>query len=163
MRRLLFLTAVAFATVAAAQVTQLRSSGAASSSAYEKWLNEDVTYIIAPQERATFLQLQTNEEREHFVEQFWSRRDPDPTASHNRFKEEHYRRLAYANEHFASDVAGWKTDRGRTYIVYGPPKSIETSPRAVGRHASQLWRYTDRSVRFVDSCDCGGYIFDPLK
>ena len=92
---------------------------------YRKWLNEDVTYIITDEERATFKRLQTDEEREQFIESFWLRRDPTPDTVENEFKEEHYRRIAYANERFASGIPGWKTDRGRIYITYGPPDEIE--------------------------------------
>jgi GWxTD domain-containing protein len=97
-------------------------------SPYKKWLNEDVVYIITPEERQAFLRLQTNEEREQFIEQFWLRRDPTPDTPENEFKEEHYRRIAYANEHFASGLPGWKTDRGRIYIAWGPPDEIESHP-----------------------------------
>src|ERR1019366_7965670 len=80
---------------------------------YRKWLNEDVAYIISDEERTAFKRLQTDEEREQFIEQFWLRRDPTPDTVENEFKEEHYRRIAYTNEHFASGIPGWKTDRGR--------------------------------------------------
>jgi GWxTD domain-containing protein len=93
---------------------------------YKKWLNEDVVYIISDTERRAFLQLQTNEERENFIEEFWQRRSPDPDSVDNPVKEEHYRRIAYANEHFASGVAGWRTDRGRIYIMYGKPDTLES-------------------------------------
>ncbi len=93
---------------------------------YKKWLSEDVTYIITDAERKAFLQLQTNEEREQFIEEFWQRRNPDPDSVDNPIKEEHYRRIAYANEHFASGVAGWRTDRGRIYIMYGKPDDLES-------------------------------------
>jgi GWxTD domain-containing protein len=92
---------------------------------YRKWLNEDVAYIISTDERAAFKNLQTDEEREQFIEQFWLRRDPTPDTIENEFKEEHYRRIAYANERFASGIQGWKTDRGRIYITFGPPDEIE--------------------------------------
>jgi GWxTD domain-containing protein len=95
---------------------------------YKQWLNEDVIYIIAPEERSAFLQLETNEEREQFIEQFWLRRSGNPDLPDNDFKEEHYRRIAYANEHYASGIPGWKTDRGHMYIVWGPPDEIETHP-----------------------------------
>jgi len=95
---------------------------------YKKWLEEDVTYIITDAERQTFLQLQTNEEREQFIEQFWLRRNPTPDTPENEFKEEHYRRIAYANEHFASGKPGWMTDRGRIYIIWGKPDEIEAHP-----------------------------------
>jgi len=95
---------------------------------YRSWLNEDVLYIITPEERSAFLQLETNEEREQFIEQFWLRRSSNPDLPDNDFKEEHYRRIAYANEHFASGIPGWKTDRGRIYIIWGPPDEIEAHP-----------------------------------
>jgi GWxTD domain-containing protein len=93
---------------------------------YKKWLNEDVTFIITDTERRAFLALQTNEEREQFIEEFWQRRNPDPDSVDNPVKEEHYRRIAYANEHFASGIAGWRTDRGRIYIMYGKPDTLES-------------------------------------
>jgi len=95
---------------------------------YKQWLNEDVVYIISPEERQAFLQLATNEEREQFIEQFWLRRSANPDLPDNDFKEEHYRRIAYANEHFASGIPGWKTDRGRMYIMWGAPDEIESHP-----------------------------------
>ena len=96
--------------------------------AYRQWLTEDVTYIITPEERNAFLQLDTNEEREQFIEQFWLRRSSNPDLPDNDFKEEHYRRIAYANEHYASGIPGWKTDRGRMYIMWGPPDEIDSHP-----------------------------------
>src|SRR5271169_4112282 len=73
---------------------------------YKKWLEEEVPYIISDEERSAFLQLQTNEEREQFIEAFWQRRDPTPDTVENEFKEEHYRRIAYANERFSSGIPG---------------------------------------------------------
>ena len=96
--------------------------------AYKQWLSEDVVYIITPEERNAFLQLSTNEEREQFIEQFWLRRSSNPDLPDNDFKEEHYRRIAYANEHYASGIPGWKTDRGRMYIMWGPPDEVESHP-----------------------------------
>lgn len=93
---------------------------------YLKWLQEDVRYIITPEEREVFLSLTTPEEKERFIEQFWFRRDPDPTTAINEFKEEHYRRIAYANDHFDEGKAGWLTDRGRIYILHGPPDEVES-------------------------------------
>jgi GWxTD domain-containing protein len=95
---------------------------------YKQWLNEDVIYIISPEERQAFLQLDTNEEREQFIEQFWLRRSSNPDLPDNDFKEEHYRRIAYANEHFASGIPGWKADRGRMYIMWGPADEVESHP-----------------------------------
>lgn len=95
---------------------------------YRQWLNEDVIYIISPEEHQAFLQLETNEEREQFIEQFWLRRSSNPDLPDNDFKEEHYRRIAYANEHYASGIPGWKTDRGRMYIMWGPADEVESHP-----------------------------------
>ncbi len=95
---------------------------------YRQWLNEDVIYIISPEERNAFLQLDTNEEREQFIEQFWLRRSSNPDLPDNDFKEEHYRRIAFANEHYASGIPGWKTDRGRMYIMWGPADEIDSHP-----------------------------------
>src|ERR1700731_3222474 len=95
---------------------------------YKQWLSEDVIYIISPEERQAFLQLDTNEEREQFIEQFWLRRSSNPDLPDNDFKEEHYRRIAYANEHYASGIPGWKTDRGRMYIMWGPADEIDSHP-----------------------------------
>jgi GWxTD domain-containing protein len=97
-------------------------------SQYKKWLTEDVVYIITPEERSAFLHFSTNEEREQFIEAFWARRNPDPDSPENTFKEEHYRRIAYANEHYASGIPGWKTDRGRIYIMWGPPDETDSHP-----------------------------------
>jgi GWxTD domain-containing protein len=146
-------------------------------SQYKKWLNEDVIYIITPEERSAFVHLQTNEEREQFIEQFWQRRNPDPDSADNTFKEEHYRRIAYTNEHFASGIPGWKTDRGRIYIMWGPPDEIESHPSggSYDRPASEGggntstfpfedWRYrylegigNDVMLEFVDPTMTGEY------
>ncbi len=97
-------------------------------SPYKKWIEEDVAYIITDEERQTWKRLQTDEEREQFIEQFWLRRDPTPDTVENEFKEEHYRRIQYANDNFASGIPGWKTDRGRIYIMFGPPDDREEHP-----------------------------------
>ncbi len=135
---------------------------------YNKWLTEDVAYIITDQERAAFKRLATDEEREHFIEQFWLRRDPTPGTPRNEFKEEHYRRIAYANQHYpaaAAGIPGWKTDRGRVYIIYGPPDEIETHPAGGAvTHPFEQWRYrfiegmgTNIIIEFVDSTGLGEY------
>src|ERR1039458_4640459 len=98
------------------------------SKTYKKWLNEDVVWIITDEERAAFKQLSNDEERDNFIEAFWQRRDPTPDTEENEYKEEHYRRIAYANEHFPAGIPGWKTDRGRIYIMYGPPDENDTHP-----------------------------------
>jgi len=96
--------------------------------AYKDWLDKDVTYIITDEERKAFKKLATDDERERFIEEFWRRRDPDPDTDENEFKEEYYERIAYANEHFASGIPGWKSDRGRIWIMYGKPDGRETHP-----------------------------------
>ncbi|HEU4597082.1 MAG TPA: GWxTD domain-containing protein [Pyrinomonadaceae bacterium] len=95
---------------------------------FQKWLNEDVIFIVTEEERRAYKKLRTDEEREQFIEGFWRRRDPDPDTEINEYLEEHYERIAYANQHFASGIPGWKTDRGRIYIMYGPPNEKETHP-----------------------------------
>jgi len=95
---------------------------------YKKWVDEDVLYIITEDEKATFKALRNDEERENFIDQFWIRRNPNQRAGFNTFREEHYRRIAYANQHFSSGTDGWRTDRGRIYIMYGPPDQRETHP-----------------------------------
>ncbi len=96
--------------------------------AYKNWLEKDTAYIITSEEKKAFKQLQTDEERENFIENFWRRRDPDPDTEENEYREEYYERIAYANERFASGIPGWKTDRGRIYITFGKPDSIESHP-----------------------------------
>src|ERR1700761_4600578 len=98
------------------------------SKTYKKWLDEDVVYIITDEEKSAFKQLSNDEERDQFIEAFWQRRDPTPDTEENEFKEEHYRRIAYANEHYAAGIPGWKTDRGHMYIVFGPPDEIDSHP-----------------------------------
>ena len=96
--------------------------------AYKKWINNDVAYIITDEEKKAFKALVTDEERENFIENFWRRRDPNPDTEENEYREEYYERIAYANEHYASGIPGWKTDRGRTYIAWGKPDSVESHP-----------------------------------
>lgn len=98
------------------------------SQTYKRWLNEDVVYIITPEELTAFKQLSNDEERDQFIEQFWQRRDPTPDTPENEYREEHYRRIAEANEKFPAGIPGWKTDRGRIYIIWGPPDEIERHP-----------------------------------
>ena len=111
-----------------AQKKKIRKTLKELDTPYKQWLNEDVVYIISPEERNAFGQLATNEEREQFIEQFWLRRSSNPDLPDNEFKEEHYRRIAYANEHYASGIPGWRTDRGHMYIVWGPPDEIDSHP-----------------------------------
>lgn len=140
--------------------------------AYKNWLDEDVRWIMTARERDDFLALTSDQARDKFVVEFWERRNPTPGTKENAFKEEHYRRLAFANDHFAADLPGWKTDRGRIYIVYGPPDSIDA--RRIVDHAQALERNSDRpyqvwhynhikgigdnqNIKFVDVCSCGDY------
>lgn len=95
---------------------------------YKDWIKKDVAYIITSEEKKAFNQLKTDEERENFIENFWRRRDPNPDTEENEFREEYYERIAYANEHFASGIPGWMTDRGRIYITWGKPDSVEAHP-----------------------------------
>ena len=144
---------------------------------YKKWLDEDVVYIITDEERAAFKQLSNDEERDNFIEAFWQRRDPTPDTEENEFKEEHYQRIAYANEHYAAGVPGWKTDRGRIYIVFGKPDEIESHPSGgtyerpmeegggeTSTFPFEQWRYRyiegigqEVIIEFVDTCMCGEY------
>lgn len=139
---------------------------------YQKWLKQDVRWIITDQERKDFLHLTTDSARDKFVVDFWEHRNPTPGSKTNAFKEEHYRRLAFANEHFAAGVPGWKTDRGRIYIIYGPPDRIEAAPvpefakGIVDKHSRpyQIWHYNhmkgigdSQDIKFVDVCSCGDY------
>src|SRR5271155_3952 len=146
-------------------------------SQYKQWLNEDGIYIISPEERNAFLQLDTNEEREQFIEQFWLRRSSNPDLPENDFKEEHYRRIAYANEHYASGIPGWKTDRGKMYIIWGAPDEIESHPTggtydrpmnegggSTSTYPWETWRYRymegigeDITWEFVDPTSTGEY------
>ncbi len=144
---------------------------------YRKWLSEDVTYIITDEERTAFKHLNTDEEREQFIEQFWLRRDPTPDTAENEFKEEHYRRIAYSNERYASGIPGWKADRGRIYITFGPPDEIESHPSggsyerpseegggSTSTYPFEQWRYrwiegigSDIIIEFVDTTMTGEY------
>ncbi len=110
-------------------ITTVKASGKEMETPYSKWLSEEVPYIITATERAAFKKLSTDDEREAFIENFWERRNPHPGSPQNEFKEEYYRRIAYANEHYASRIPGWRTDRGRIYIMYGSPDVIESHPR----------------------------------
>src|SRR6266436_1266457 len=100
--------------------------------AYKDWLDKDVAYIITDDERKAFKKLETDDERERFIEEFWRRRDPDPDTDENEFREEYYERIAYANEHYTSGIPGWKTDRGRIYITWGKPDEVESHPSGGG-------------------------------
>jgi GWxTD domain-containing protein len=144
---------------------------------YTKWLKQDVIYIITEQEREIFEKLSNLAEKEAFIEQFWRRRDPEPRTPNNEFKEEHYRRIAYANERFAAGWPGWMTDRGKVYIIHGPPNEIEEYPSGgtyerplhegggtTATYPFEIWRYNhiegfERIVelQFVDRDSSGEY------
>jgi GWxTD domain-containing protein len=128
---------------------------------YKKWLNEDVVYIITDQERSDFKNLATDKQRDDFITQFWERRNPTSGSLENTFKEENYRRIAYSNEHFAAAIPGWKTDRGRIYIIYGPPNSVESHTDA--SPPIQIWHYallegsSNVALTFTDKSGAGDY------
>ncbi len=138
---------------------------------YRQWLREDVVWIITPEERKAFLQLGADEERDEFMHQFWERRNPTPGSADNKAKDEHYRRIKYANQHFGTaNDPGWRTDRGRVWIVYGPPDEIESHPdsSATGlTKPTEFWRYhlirehgverKNVDMNFVDASGHGDY------
>jgi GWxTD domain-containing protein len=147
--------------------------------AYKTWLEQDVSYIISDEERKAFKNLSNDEEREAFIEQFWLRRNPNPDSPENDFREEHYRRIAYANEHYAAGKPGWKTDRGHIYISFGKPDSIDSHPSGgsyqrpidegggeTSTFPFETWHYRylegvgeNIDLEFVDTCQCGDYHF----
>lgn len=146
-------------------------------SAYKKWISEEVPYIITDEEKKSFKNLSTDDEREQFIESFWERRNPNPGSPENEFKEEYYRRIAYANEHYASGIPGWKTDRGRIYIMYGPADETDSHPSGgtyerpqeegggeTSTYPFETWRYryidgigTNIILEFVDPTMTGEY------
>lgn len=147
--------------------------------AYKTWLDQDVAYIITDEERKAFKSLSNDEERDAFIEQFWRRRNPNPDSPDNEFREEHYRRIQYANDHYAAGKPGWKTDRGRIYIMWGAPDSIESHPSGgayqrpieegggeTSTFPFEVWHYRylegvgdNIDIEFVDTCQCGDYHF----
>jgi GWxTD domain-containing protein len=185
--------ALCVGTLAGAQTnpdnqTSMKSSGVShpTDAQYQHWVDEDVLWIIGPQERAAFLRLSNDEERDEFIRQFWQRRSAGAPGGDN-VRAEHYRRLAYANQHFAAGIPGWKTDRGRIYIMYGPPNSIEAHPVGVAS-PYEVWHYReikefgpaehvpgtlnykttivtrkDVDMKFVDVCHCGEFQLQPVQ
>ena len=147
--------------------------------AFKTWLDQDVTYIISDEERKAFKSLGNDEEREAFIEQFWLRRNPNPDSPDNEFREEHYRRIQYANDHYAAGKPGWRTDRGHIYISFGPPDSVESHPSGgsynrpidegggeTSTFPFEVWHYRylegvgdNIDIEFVDTCQCGDYHF----
>lgn len=144
---------------------------------YKKWVDEDVRWIITDTELQAFKNLGNDEERDQFIENFWLRRNPNPDSPENEYREEHYARIAYANEHFAAGKPGWKTDRGHIYIAYGKPDSIESHPSggnyerpmdegggSTSTFPFEIWHYRylegigdNVDIEFVDTCMCGDY------
>lgn len=144
---------------------------------YKTWLNQDVPWIITPEEEKAFKALSNDEERDQFIEQFWQRRNPNPDSPDNEFRDEHYARIAYANEHFAAGKPGWMTDRGHIYIAYGKPDSIDSHPSGgqyerpmdegggeTSTFPFEVWHYRyiagigdNIDIEFVDTCMCGDY------
>jgi GWxTD domain-containing protein len=177
-RLLVSMLAVTLCTGSAWSQSKVARKEAAASSYYQKWLEEDVYWIVTEEERDVFIKLKTDEEREAFIEQFWNRRNPDPSSADNEFKIEHYRRIMYANEKFTAGISGWKTDRGMIYIKFGPPDRLQSWP-AGGPYARERkegggftsifpierWEYRhidgvgdDVELEFVD--DKGGGLYE---
>ncbi len=174
----LVLFSLLLASIPCARGAQGRSSqDREAEDRYKKWLSEDVIYIISDEEKTVFKKLTTSEEKDQFIEQFWLRRDPDSRTPANEFREEHYRRIAYANERFTSGDPGWMTDRGKIYIIHGPPDAFEARPGGgayirpieegggyTAVHPYEKWRYRyiegigpNVELEFVDSTDTGRY------
>jgi GWxTD domain-containing protein len=149
------------------------------SDTYKTWLNQDAVYIISDEERKAFKNLSNDEERDAFIENFWQRRNPNPDSPENEYRDEHYRRIEYANEHFAAGKPGWKTDRGHIYIAFGKPDSIDSHPSGgsyerpmdegggeTSTFPFETWHYRylegigdNIDIEFVDTCQCGDYHF----
>jgi GWxTD domain-containing protein len=154
------------AASARAQANRAKQNGCVLKNPYVPWLEQDVRWIITPEESAAFNQLKTDEERDLFIGQFWLGRDPTPDTIRNEFKEEHYRRIAFANEHFAAGMLGSLADRGHIYIIYGPPDHVDVHNKIVGDaiYPAQTWKYryiegvgNEVELEFVDTCRCGEF------
>jgi GWxTD domain-containing protein len=173
------LVAVASSSAGAQTTVQPNAPSQALPAIYQNWLAEDVRWIITPEELAQFTRLSSNGDRDAFVVQFWLRRDPTPDTEENEFKEEHYRRVAYSNVHFSARTKGSLTDRGRTYIFYGPPDSITKKSITSGvEPPTEIWHYEELAPNgvvesyegkqprklnrvdftFIDECKCGEYL-----
>jgi GWxTD domain-containing protein len=173
--KFIVLSQLAFFAFLSFPSARAQESAAAHNDLYEKGLDDDVRWIITDEERADFKKLPDDKRRDQFIEAFWNRRNPIPGAAENTFKEEHYRRLAYASQHFAAGIIpGWKTDRGRFYIMYGPPDYIARhvgsygAPRSgeikLSGYNSEEWRWKyikglgcNVVLEFEDKCECGEY------
>ncbi len=128
----------------------------------QDWLSE-VRYIITPEERKIFLEL-PEPEREKFKEEFWVRRDPEPETEVNEFKEEYYRRIKQANQMFLGEGRpGWLTDRGRIYILFGPPTERHTFPMEAAGRCREVWYYGNFPVIFIDEHCSGNYILAAIN
>jgi GWxTD domain-containing protein len=153
-----------------------RQAGHAEKSAYDRWLSQEVPYIITDSERTAFKKLSTDEERDEFIKAFWERRNPHPGSPQNEFKDAYYRRISYANRHYTSSLPGWRTDRGRIYIMYGPPDEIDVHPSGGSYHRPasegggtvmtypfEDWRYAhfqgigSLTIEFVDVASSGEF------
>ena len=161
--------------VAPVQIAQARPSAppqiraqaapapAPAASPYQKWLDEDVVWVISDEERRAFIRLRTDDERQQFIMQFWLRRDPTPGTEQNEMKEEHYRRIAFANDRFTAGIPGWQTDRGMIYIKYGPPDEIDSHDPTPSTYPYETWRYrfiegmSTPEFEFVDPTMTGRY------
>ena len=175
--RLFCISAILLCAWAWSQAALSAQPGEDAQDRYRKWLEEDVAYLATPEERDVFLRLATDQERDRFIESFWLRRDPTPSTRVNEAKDEHYRRIAYSNENFSSGWDGWKTDRGRIYITFGPPDERRRQP-AGGRYQRpadegggvtrtypfEVWHYrhlpgvgSGVSIEFVDRSGSGDY------
>jgi GWxTD domain-containing protein len=159
------------------KITQQKALKQELKGEYKKWVDEDVRWIITDQEMQAFKSLSNDEERDQFIENFWLRRNPNPDSPENEYREEHYARIAYANEHFAAGKPGWRTDRGHIYIAYGKPDSTDSHPSGGsyerpmeegGGNTStfpfEIWHYRyiegigdNIDIEFVDTCMCGDY------
>ncbi len=144
---------------------------------YKTWVDQDVRWIITDEELSAFKHLSNDEERDQFIENFWLRRNPNPDSPDNEYREEHYARIAYANEHFAAGKSGWRTDRGHIYIAYGKPDSTDSHPSggnyerpieegggSTSTYPFEIWHYRyiegigdNIDIEFVDTCMCGDY------
>jgi GWxTD domain-containing protein len=187
---ILGILAMSFATASESQSDKSNASWSKSSGVavaiFQSWLDEDVAYIISPAERLLASKLTSDQERAQFSEFFWQLRDPTPDTPENEFKQEHYRRIAYSNVNFGNTSPGWKTDRGRIYIIWGKPDKINPDPDCIevskateyvsggspGCPAHEVWHYNyieavgnNQELVFLDVSNSGDYklVVDPAK
>jgi len=141
---------------------------------YDLWLNQEVKYIITPRERAVFLKLKNDNERDAFIAAFWRQRDPTPGTDENEFRTEHYRRIEHANRIYGrgTSTPGWQTDRGRVYIVLGEPVYSQNYSGFSEVYPCEIWSYQGMerfglppafNLLFYDKRGRGEYvIYSPL-